>query len=130
MKKSQLLQLYSKIISDQFAAGFIGRVPRTQQTPQGCHYIPHFAVQKDSATTPIRIVYDCSCRTRTGASLNDCLLIGPPLQNDMLHILLRFRAHRIGFSSDIEKAFHKVQLHEKDRDFIRFLWLSDDKDPE
>jgi hypothetical protein len=46
-------------------------------------------------------------------------------QNDMLHILLRFRVHRVGISSDIEKAFHRVLLHESNRDFVRFLWLSD-----
>ncbi|XP_057379622.1 uncharacterized protein LOC130701716 [Daphnia carinata] len=130
LKKPNMLQLYSKIIRDQLEAEFIEKVPRTLQTPKGCHYIPHFPVEKDSITTPIRIVYDCSCRTRSGASLNDCLLTGPPLQNNMLHILLRFRVHRIGFFSDIEKAFHKVQLYEADRDFVRFFWLSDDNDPE
>ncbi len=54
----------------------------------------------------------------------------PPLQNDKIQILLRFRIHHIGFSSDIEKAFHRVQLHKDDRDFVRFLWLSDDEDPD
>ena len=130
LKKPQLLQLYGKIIRDQLAAGFIEKVPRATENPKGCHYIPHFAVLKNSATTPIRIVYDCSCKTRNGSSLNDCLLIGPPLQNDMIQILLRFRIHHIGFSSDIEKAFHRVQLHKDDRDFVRFLWLSDDQDPD
>lgn len=75
-------------------------------------------------------MYDCSCKTRCGISLNDCLLVGPPLQNDKLHILLRLRAYRIGFSSNIEKAFHKIQLHEADRDFVRFFRLNNDNDPE
>jgi hypothetical protein len=43
----------------------------------------------------------------------------------MLHIVLHFRVHRVGISSDIEKAFHRVLLHESNRDFVRFLWLSD-----
>jgi hypothetical protein len=46
----------------------------------------------------------------------------------MLHILLRFRVHRVGISSDIEKAFHRVLLHESNRDFVCFLWLSDYED--
>jgi hypothetical protein len=44
-------------------------------------------------------------------------------------ILLRFRLHEYGISSDIEKAFLHVGLHEKDRDFTRFLWLTDPADP-
>ncbi|XP_045022890.1 uncharacterized protein LOC123466813 [Daphnia magna] len=130
LKKSQILPLYSKIIRDQLTAGFIEKVPRSLPTIRSCRYIPHFAMIKDSATTPIRIVYDCSCKTRSGISLNDCLLTGPPLQNDTLHILLRFRIHHIGISSDIEKAFRRVLLYESDRDFVRFLWLSDDSDPD
>jgi hypothetical protein len=46
----------------------------------------------------------------------------------MLHILLCFRVHRVGISSDIEKSFHRVLLHESYRDFVRFLWLSNDSD--
>lgn len=47
----------------------------------------------------------------------------------MLHTLLRFHVHHIGLLSDIEKAFHKVQLHESDHDFVGFPWLSFDDNP-
>ncbi len=93
------------------------------------HYIPHFEVFQESSTTPLRIVYDCSCKTSAGVSFDDCLEIGPPLQNDMLTILLRFRVHTIGLTADIEKAFHQIGLLEQDRDFVRFLWLKDPSDP-
>ncbi|KZR96257.1 Uncharacterized protein APZ42_009506, partial [Daphnia magna] len=119
---------YSRIIQDQLDRKFIEKVPYAEINNQS-HYIPHFGVFKDSATTPLRIVYDCSCKTPAGVSLNDCLEIGPPLQNDMLAILLCFRVHTIGLTADIEKAFHQIGLHEQDRDFIRFLWLKDLLDP-
>ena len=37
-------------------------------------------------------------------------------------ILPRFCACKFGISSDIEKAFLHVQLHQKDRDFTCFFW--------
>lgn len=129
-KNPKLLAVYQEISSDQLDRGFIERVPPGEINSPRCHYIPHFAVEKESATTPLRIVYDCSCKTATGVSLNDCLETGPPLQNDMMEILLRFRVHRIGLSADIEKAFHKIILHESDHDFIRFLWTSNINNPD
>ncbi|XP_006818999.1 uncharacterized protein LOC102803656, partial [Saccoglossus kowalevskii] len=62
--------------------------------------------------------------------LNDCLQTGPSLLNDLTAILLRFRLHRVALTGDIEKAFLNVRLDEKDRDFTKFLWLSDPSDPE
>ena len=62
--------------------------------------------------------------------MNDCLTVGPTFLNDLCGILLRFRVHRYGLSTDIEKAFLHVNLDEADRDYTRFLWLSDPSDPE
>ena len=94
-------------------------------------YIPHHPVKKQSSTTPIRIMFDCSCgSSQSHPSLNNCLLAGPPFLNDMCSILIRFRVHKYGFSTDIAKAFLHVNLDKNDRDFTRFLWLSDNNDPE
>ena len=125
-----LLKLYDGIITDQHCRGFIERV-NTSMTVGNVHYIPHHCVKKNSATTPIRVVYDCSCRqSDCYPSLNDCLLRGPDFLNDLCSILLRFRTHAFAISTDIEKAFLHVYLHEKDRDFTRFFWLTDPSDPE
>jgi len=115
--------------ADQERRGFIEKVPASSNTSG--HYIPHHAVEKTSPTTPIRIVYDCSCRqSKDHPSLNDCLMVGLPFQNDICAIMIRFRFHVIGLSTDIEKAFLHVKLHEEDRDYTRFLWLSKPSDPE
>ena len=59
-KDPELLSMYGQIIADQESKGFIEKVDNFNT--QRAHYIPHRAVRKDSATTPVRIVYDCSCR--------------------------------------------------------------------
>ena len=123
-----LLATCDGILKDQLQHDFIEQVHG--DNPAEGHYIPHRPVQKESKTTPIRIVYDCSCKERDQPSLNDCLETGPPLLNDMVKILLRFRLHTVAFSSDIEKAFLNIQLKDSDRDFTKFLWLSDPKNPE
>ena len=125
-----LLKLYGDIISDQLKRGFIKQV-RESEIPSQCHFIPHHPVKKESTTTPIRIVYDCSCRQSTyHPSLNDCLLAGPPFINDLCALLIRFRTHKIGITTDIEKAFLHVQLAEDDRNYTHFPWLSKPEDPE
>ena len=126
----QLLETYGNIIAEHEARGFIEKVDDVKAA-DNAHYIPHHPVKKESATTPVRIVYDCSFHPSPDApSLNDCLHVGPPFLNDMCSIILRFRTFTYGLSTDIEKAFLHVGLDERDRDFTRSFWLSDPKDPE
>ena len=117
-----LLNIYDNIIKDQEERGFIERVD-DNDTNDNTHYLPHRAVKKDSITTPIRIVYDCSCQGNgKSASLNDCLIAEPPFLNNLCAILIRFRCHAFAIATDIEKAFLHVKLHPDDRNFTRFLW--------
>ena len=126
----ELLKCYNDIIKEQDARGFIEKVNNSQPSDRA-HYLPHHPVKKDSSTTPIRIVFDCSCQQAPSSpSLNDCLEVGPPYLADMGSLLVRFRTHQIGISTDIEKAFQHVRLSDTDRDMTRFLWLSDADDPE
>jgi len=115
-----LLKMYGDIIADQERCGFIEKVPTCYS--DNVHYIPHHTVQRDSTTIPIRIVYDCSChQSPQYPSLNDRLVVGPPFQNDIWAILLRFRCHKIGLSTNMEKAFLHASLDKYDRDCTRFL---------
>ena len=125
-----LMRAYNDIIKEQERRGFIEKIDSSPPTGP-VHYIPHHHVNKDSKTTPIRIVYDCSCRlSGNHPSLNDCLEVGPSLVNDLCSILLRFRVHKIALSTDIEKAFLHVKLDAGDQDFTHFLWLSNPNDAE
>ena len=116
------------VIQDQARRGFIKRV-ETSNTGK-VHYIPHHCVKKSLSTTSIKVVYDCSCcQSISDSSLNDCLLQCPDFLNNLCSILLRFRTHNFGLSTDIEKAFLHIYLHEQDRDFTRFFWLTNPTDP-
>ena len=79
---------------------------------------------RDKATSKLRIVYDASARS-TGPSLNDCIYTGPKFGQSIFHILVRLRLQRVALTGDIEKAFLMVSVDERDRDSLRFLWVSD-----
>ena len=71
------------------------------------------------------MVFDGSAKTSSGKSLNDCLLAGPALQQNLVAIELRFRMKKVGLVGDCAKMFLQIGMKEGDRDFLRFLW----KDP-
>ena len=112
-RNPEILKLYDTIIQNQEKRGFIERVK--EHPASNVHYLPHCHVKKESTTTLIRIVYDCSCQESASlVSLNDCLEIGPLYLNNLCAILLRFCDHRYALSTDIEKAFLHIQLHTND----------------
>ena len=87
------------------------------------HYLPyHPVICQDKNTTKMRIVYDASLPVNS-VSLNSCLEPGPCLIPNLLDVLIRFRYHKIGLVSDIEKAFLQISMRESDRDILRFLWI-------
>jgi len=115
-----VLKLYGNIIAEQEQRQFIEHA--TDTSTIGVHYILHHPVYKNSSTTPVRIVYNCSyLQSPAHASLNDCLLVGNAPSIDACGILLRFHLHCYALSTDIEKAFLDVKLDERDRDFTRFF---------
>ncbi len=87
------------------------------------YYLPHQPVVKwDKAAHQVRPVMDGAARAGTNKCLNDCLYKGPKLINELVEVLLRFRARRITLAADIKKMFYQIQMKEEDRDYHRFLW--------
>jgi len=85
-------------------------------------YLSHFPiVKKDRSTTKVRIVFDASAKCNN-AALNDIIHQGPKLQNDLFHVLLRFRKYPIALACDIAEMYLRVELYPKDRPYHRFLW--------
>lgn len=84
-------------------------------------YIPHHGVRHAAKADKLRVVFDCSAKYK-GVSLNDHLLSGPDMLNNLSGVLIRFRKHPVALMCDIEKMFHQFHVKEADRNYLRFLW--------
>lgn len=90
------------------------------------YYLPHHPVFQDSSlTTKLRVVFDASCSTSTGTSLNDVLLMGPVLQAELLNIILTFRTWQFVLIADVEKMYRQVLIDEVQRHYQHILWRKD-----
>ena len=123
------LKCYHNIIQEQVSRKFIEIVPNAKVS-HGTHYLPHHGVAKDSVTTPLRIVFNCSFRSNKNVpSLNDTLMKGPSMTEKLCNMLLKFRLNKFAYVADIEKAFLNIGLQPQDRDKVRFLWFENPSDP-
>ena len=84
-------------------------------------YLPHHPVINENKPDKVRIVFDCSSKFK-GMSLNDQVLKGPDLMNNLVGVLLRFRDKPVALLSDIEAMFHQVRVQPDDCDALRYLW--------
>ena len=122
----ELAQEYADTFKRQAESGIIERVPVSQEQLPDVFFLPHHGVVRvDKETTKLRIVFDGSARDHNSCSLNDCLEKGPNLTPHVFDILVKFRVYLTGLTADIEKAFHQIAVHPRDRDMLRFLWLDD-----
>ena len=84
----QNVKMHSDIIIEQEKRVFTERVTYPETTVGTRHYLPHHALFKETATTPIGVVQDYSCRqSQEHPSLNDSLLPGPPILNDLTALM-------------------------------------------
>ena len=89
----------------------------------------HAVFKTSSSSTKLRVVFDGSCPTSTGVSLNDVLATGPTLHPNLDEILIRFRKHKVAVSADIGKMYREVLLSQPDRQLHRFLWRAQTDQP-
>ena len=122
-KNLQLKEDYVAFM-DQLIENYAEKVPTL---PTDCtkhlNYIPHSGVYHPKKPNKIRVVFDCSAKYG-GVCLNDYLLTGPSLLNDLIAVFCRFRKEEVALVADIESMFLRFYVREQDRDLLRFLWWS------
>ncbi|XP_071139321.1 uncharacterized protein [Mytilus edulis] len=87
-------------------------------------YLPIFGVYHPKKPGKLRAVFDSSAQF-DGVSLNNVLLSGPDLTNNLIGVLLRFRREQVAIMGDIEQMFYSFKVDEKHRDYLRFFWYTD-----
>jgi len=66
-------------MQEYISLGHMREVDDSETNGKTSYYLPHHAVfKKTSSRTKLRVVFDASCKSMSGVSLNDTLLIGPP----------------------------------------------------
>ena len=61
--------------------------------------------------------------------MNDTLLVGPTIKQDLYSIVIRFRTYQIAFTADIAKMYRQVRIHKDDRKLQQILWRRTAEEP-
>ena len=89
-----LHQAYSEFMQEYEELGHMNQINEDTSSTEEQYYRPHHAIFKSSISTTLTcVVFDGSCRSSNGLSLNDTLLVGPTIQQDLYSIVLRFRTY-------------------------------------
>ena len=115
VKRQHVLDFMRDIIEN----GNAERAPKLQG--EECWYLPLFGVYHPKKKDRIRVVFDSSAKYQ-GISLNDALITGPNLINNLVGVLMRFRQEKIAVTADIRQMFYSFNVREDHRDYLRFLW--------
>ena len=71
----------------------------------------------------------CSAKTTSGLSLNDSLMVGPSIQEDLVSIITRFRCFRYALTADIEQMYWKIRVASEDCLYQKILWRNSPQEP-
>ncbi len=122
-KDTSLRDRYQETIDVDVAKGCVRKldlaeVQATGDKPQW--YLPHHYVINPNKPEKVRRVCNAAAKFK-GVSLNDKLLTGPDLLQNLIGIIFRFREHSVAVTADVEAMFLQVSVPSDDCKFLRFL---------
>jgi len=122
-QNEDLKRQYIEFLNEYEAIGHMTRIENPSKIHTECYYMPHHAVLRSSSlTTKLRVVFDASAKSSNGTSLNDMLMNGGVVQDDLVSIVLRFRLHEYVMTADVEKMYRQILIDLAYRDYQRILW--------
>ncbi|XP_062541495.1 uncharacterized protein LOC134209533 [Armigeres subalbatus] len=122
-RNEELNQHYCDFMNEYLTSGHMQRVEENQSSPRPCYYLPHHAVVKeDSTTTRVRVVFDASCPTPNGPSLNDALMVGPIVQENLRSIIMRSRIRPVLLNADIKQMYRQILTDHQSNNLQHIVW--------
>ena len=124
-RNKDLKTKYHKTVKQYIDNNHATKIPPKDLTPEKAsntptiNYIPHHDVLNQHKSDKVRVVYDATAKYRN-YSLNDHLLKGADLLNNLVSIITRFRLGQFAVTGDIEQMFQQVRVREEDLDALRF----------
>ena len=102
------------------SSGYAEEVPHADPPSDRSWYLPHHHVYSPAKPAKVRVVFDCSARSR-GSSLNDRAYQGPKLTT-LINVVLLCIIYSCVISGDVQVMYNQVKVPVGDRDMMRFLW--------
>lgn len=115
-KNEQFKMKYINFMRELERLGHMRKAPPPSENEM-IYYVPHHAIDADK----FRTVFDASCKTSNGESLNSIQLIGPKIQADLQFHIMRFRKYKYAVIADVVKMFRQVCLHPSQWDLQRIF---------
>ncbi|XP_065092100.1 uncharacterized protein LOC135712929 [Ochlerotatus camptorhynchus] len=129
-RDESLRKEYHAFMADYLDRGHMRKIDEHSTEVPVSYYLPHHPVIKDSSTTTrVRVVFDASSKSSTGISLNDVLLNGPVIQDELRTIIMRGRFYRIMLVADVEKMFRQIWTNHIDVPLQNILFRFSVEDP-
>ena len=121
-RDDSLKTTFSQTIDSYLKNDYARQVPTDKITEDPLTwYLPYHPVQRPHKPGKIWVVFDCAAKC-AGLSLNDALMQGPDLVNNLLSVLVCFRQDSIALVADIAGMFHQIRVKPSRLNALRFLW--------
>lgn len=131
-KNPEYLREYTKFIHEYIALGHAKKVDIDNYNIYDgpVYFLSHHLVTNESSkSSKFRVVFNGSMKSKNKISLNDVLLNGPIVQNNLFEILLLFRTFKFTLMCDIQKMFRQVYLNDHHKCLQNILWRDNPTDP-
>lgn len=124
-KDEEIREQYVEFMREYERLGHMVEAFDSTSEDEQVYYIPHHCVV---TSEKFRTVFDASCVTDKGVSLNQVQLECPKLQRDLCEILMRMRRHPVAFSADIKKMFRQIKIVPEQWNLQRIFWREHPKE--
>ncbi|XP_073811803.1 uncharacterized protein [Musca autumnalis] len=122
-RDSTLKSMYEAIMQEYVSLGHMSPYNKSSNTSP--YIIPHHCIlNPPSSSTKLRVVFDAVARTSSNHSLNDILMVGPTIQQDLITTLFSFRLNKYALTADTSNVYWQFRIEEPDRRFQFVLWRS------